>query len=369
MKTNRRSASRGFTLIELLVVIAIIAILIALLLPAVQQAREAARRTQCKNNLKQLGLGLHNYHDVYNMFPFGQGGTTHSYHANGHAQTGNDSGLGGPTSNGLERSGMVNLLPYFDQAPLYNQIAGGDIGDGTSTVPFGTMAWRQNDFGPWRAQIPGLLCPSDTLVQSNGGLNNYKFCHGTSYKNAHTIHHSVRWDSPNSSQNGAFGCLSRTGIRDILDGTTNTILMGESCKGKGSNIGINREVVSSVAANVSMTGNIADIDADTNNCLASVVNQEYTAVIAAGRPNMGSSYADGRPHHAQFSTVIGPNGPNCKTSNNEWGWGIYSASSRHTGVAQFILGDGSVRAISENIDRGTYRALGTKAGGETIGEY
>ncbi len=369
MKTNRRSAFRGFTLIELLVVIAIIAILIALLLPAVQQAREAARRTQCKNNLKQLGLALHNYHDVFLMFPFGQGGTTHNFNANGHAQTGNDDPGAGVISNGLERSGMVNLLPYFEQAPLYQQIAAGENPGGAAMPPFGTMAWRANDFLPWRAKIPGLLCPSDVEVQSTGGQNNYKFSLGTSYKDSQTVSFSAGWDTANNSQTGVFGCLSRTRIRDILDGTSNTIAMGESCKGKGNNIGVNFEVISSVAGNVTLSGNRADIDLDTDACLASVVNSEYGTTIAAGRPNMGSSYADGRPHHSGFSTVIAPNGPNCQPDDNEWGWGLYSASSRHPGTVQYVLGDGSVRGISENVDRGTYRALGTKAGGETVGEY
>src|SRR6478609_4093851 len=108
MTMNARHRTRGFTLIELLVVIAIIAILIALLLPAVQQAREAARRTQCKNNLKQIGLALHNYHDTFLCLPHRQGGTN-----------GPD-----PTQNNRdETGGTVFLLPYIDQAPLYNQIA------------------------------------------------------------------------------------------------------------------------------------------------------------------------------------------------------------------------------------------------------
>src|SRR5438270_6004969 len=98
---------RGFTLIELLVVIAIIAVLVALLLPAVQQAREAARRSQCKNNLKQIGLALHNYHDIFNLFPSASGGTDQ-----------------GAKNNGDRLSGIVMLLPHLDQAPLWNQISG-----------------------------------------------------------------------------------------------------------------------------------------------------------------------------------------------------------------------------------------------------
>ena len=134
-----RRTRRGFTLIELLVVIAIIAILIALLLPAVQQAREAARRTQCKNNLKQLGLALHNYHDVHRCFPFGHEGTTKSF------------------------SAFSMLLPYLEQANVYNQI------------DFNVPISHANNAGPLLIELPALRCPSDmaNALPSIGGATNY----------------------------------------------------------------------------------------------------------------------------------------------------------------------------------------------------
>jgi len=132
-----QSKRKGFTLIELLVVIAIIAILIALLLPAVQQAREAARRTQCKNNLKQLGLALHNYHDVYGRFIYRKGGTA------------------GNPGNANRLSGFMGLMPYIEQGPLFNTVAaGGGTGNQPPGGPVGWTGWAE-----WNVTIPALLCP------------------------------------------------------------------------------------------------------------------------------------------------------------------------------------------------------------------
>src|SRR5215469_13216172 len=127
---------------------------IALLLPAVQQAREAARRSQCKNNLKQYGLALHNYHDVYNLLPSGE------------QFTGSNASC--------RYSPNVPLLPFLDQAPLYNQISGGLVIGGTTYAPFGAVPWDGN-YRPFLVQPPVFLCPSDALSVSGGtiGKTNY----------------------------------------------------------------------------------------------------------------------------------------------------------------------------------------------------
>ena len=158
--SRKRSA---FTLIELLVVIAIIAILIALLLPAVQQAREAARRTQCKNNLKQLGIAIHNYHDVHNTVPMASGSN------------------GGP--GGRRQSGFVGLLPFIEQANLYNVIAAGgtaaSVNGNTNYAPFSAVPW-DNNYRAVRQRIPMLQCPSDgeTTLQNPREKSNYTFSRG-----------------------------------------------------------------------------------------------------------------------------------------------------------------------------------------------
>ena len=172
----RRFRSSGFTLIELLVVIAIIGVLVALLLPAVQQAREAARRVQCRNGLKQLGLALHNYHDAFNCFPYGRGGTGHP-----------DGLTSDPLTNNYTRaSGFILLLPYLDQGPLWNTI--------TSTQTYGSITFQPGgprpigatttspafEYPPFMATIPALICPSSDAITTNkyGGQTNFAFCWG-----------------------------------------------------------------------------------------------------------------------------------------------------------------------------------------------
>ncbi|NQT16359.1 MAG: DUF1559 domain-containing protein, partial [Planctomycetes bacterium] len=149
----------GFTLVELLVVIAIIGILIALLLPAVQAAREAARRSQCTNNLKQLGLAHHNYHDNFKQFIYRMGGT------------GNGDGSG-ESGNGGRRSGFISLLPYFEQGAMWDQIKAGDA----SYAPEGPRGWW--GWGRWDNAPDTLGCPSDEGVVVRTDANSYAFCSG-----------------------------------------------------------------------------------------------------------------------------------------------------------------------------------------------
>ena len=350
--TRRRRP--GFTLIELLVVIAIIAILIALLLPAVQAAREAARRTQCKNNLKQLGVALHNYHDTYNVFPFMCGGTD------------------GPDDENLNNrasiSGLVQLLPMMEQAPLWTDIRKGRDRDNDPGIAFrqgGPAPWV-NTFDPWRAQLPSLVCPSDTRVQTAFAPTNYRFSIGDYSLDNQTPLGAFGED--NRQIRGLFGMFTNYGINDCIDGTSQTIAMGERCKGVGVSLGDNREVLSGLAILTSMGGTLADVATDVEMCRATrnpLNRRLLTGPIVTGE-NPGSRWHDGRPYYAGISTVLPPNSPACTTDNVEDSWGLWTPSSRHTASAQLLFADGSVHAINDNVDETVFRALGTKAGREVI---
>lgn len=352
---------KAFTLIELLVVIAIIAILIALLLPAVQQAREAARRTQCKNNLKQLGLALHNYHDVSLTLPFGQ------LHDN-------------PAPIGFRRmSGHVAILPYLEQGNLYTTITDRQL---QANPP---PPWN-GGYQPFTTRMPAFLCPSDPDTTQGGAIskNNYMFCRGDS-----------AWDHNGWSGNGGRGMRgmfmaagdNRTdnthGIvrrfRDITDGLSNTIAMAERVKAQGTTRVQDGGTATGVGNNF------------RNNNPADCLNQMGAdGAYVGGVGNWGGTRAwDGAPAFSGVTTVLGPNSPSCTQGGWDGEDGIYEPSSRHTGGAQVLLGDGSVRFISENIDTGNitsppadapgqpggrspygiWGALGSVGGGEVIGEF
>jgi len=357
-RLNQRA--RGFTLIELLVVIAIIAILVALLLPAVQQAREAARRTQCKNNLKQLGLALHNYHDVFNMFTFAKGGT---------GWVVNNSGNWG------RLSGLVPLLPYVEQANLYNSITSGGAGGpfNGQWPPGGPEPWV-DAYRPWRTQIPAYVCPSDSQPEQtwSGGRStiaktNYGFSAGDSI---------VRGQN-DLNPRGMFGANRCFGVRDCTDGTSNTILMGELVRTLGNRLKLGG------------TALVANTNTDPRLCLNALDPADRNS-LAPGLTIFGWSgdrWCDSNISMTGINTVLPPNSPRCTNDGWDGRWGIYSSQSRHTGGVQVLLGDGAVRFISENIDAGNsgapdpdssgatrspygvWGALGSRNGGEVVGDF
>lgn len=312
---------RAFTLIELLVVIAIIAILIALLLPAVQQAREAARRTQCKNNLKQIGLALHNYHDVYNKLP-----PQAIY------------GFWNGTANLPRHHTWISMiLPYIEQANLY------------SRINFSTPAWGQAHVTG--DLLPALLCPSDAgLTKAN--TRNIVF---TNY----VANEGYHWWSDDSGPNrGVFTRLLEANFKDITDGTSNTVAIAEVAGGgftggPGNTNGNGRPRVGSGEAVFRSAF-----------CAAT-----FTAAVTQGTDNLGRPFTHpdgsaitnwfqgGSPHH--YAPIYMNHGG----INTDWA----GSSSRHVGGHQVSMADGSVQFVSQNIDWGLWRALNSVAGGEVVG--
>ena len=306
---------RGFTLIELLVVIAIIAILIALLLPAVQQAREAARRTQCKNNLKQLGLAMHNYHDTTNVFPFG--------------------------FDARETLWSAMILPQIEQTNLYN-----------------TLVWQEGTIGNWNHPggpntkacatiVDGFRCPSMPLSpRDNEDIPgrvpvSYRASAGSMISSDDASTRPAGFNTAafksleENNLDGMFYGCSNIKMRDITDGTSNTILIGES------------------------------------RTSIYVKDNQQMDYWQFGSPQTGGWNLNGTGgteySEGLGSCVVKPNANLDLTLSGvlmEMAFGSY-----HIGGAQYTLCDGSVRFISENVDLNLYRSLGTRAGGEVVGEY
>ncbi|WP_339734081.1 DUF1559 domain-containing protein [uncultured Gimesia sp.] len=292
MKTrSKHPNSRGFTLIELLVVIAIIAILIALLLPAVQQAREAARRSQCKNNLKQMGIAFHNYHETFRILP--PGFNVDLVVAN--TSTGNG---------GLGWSGSI--LPGIDQANVYNTIDfNADWGTGANEEACATF-------------ISVYRCPSDTTVdhRNHDGIDGRV---PTSYLACYSGTRTSDSEANVTDADGTFFLNSSIRLRDITDGTTNTIAAGECI-------------------------NNFDVFKDH---------------FYIGSTSIGGW--DGAPR--EYSEHVASTGVPMNTTNE------VAFGSLHPGGAHFLLLDGSVRFLSENMSQTIYSYLGSRADGKVIGEF
>ena len=342
----------AFTLVELLVVIAIIGILIALLLPAVQAAREAARRSQCTNNLKQLALAVHNYADVNKKMPARAAGTE---------GTGTNQGW---------LSGWIVLLPFYEQAAMYDQVKAGDA----TNPPWGPPTG--NSWTPWD-QSPGvLLCPSDPGKQdgNNLRLNTYCFSSGDDARNND--------GQTSGNTRGVFGHLFWFGFRDVTDGLSNTVMLSEKLR-SGNNTG--GYTVGNRELDHRMGHAILDVRSNPAQCLTTTDGKYYLSGTTVER-TFGSRFARGRFNRAAFNTILPPNAPSCLMDVNNTAdsdQGVMPPSSMHPGGVNVALCDGSVQFISETINTGTltanqvntysgasnygvWGALGSKDGGESV---
>jgi prepilin-type N-terminal cleavage/methylation domain-containing protein/prepilin-type processing-associated H-X9-DG protein len=351
---RQRESRRGFTLIELLVVIAIIAVLIALLLPAVQAAREAARRAQCVNNLKQLGLGIHNYHQTNNCFPLGATYVTSS--------------TGGSWCNW---SANALMLQFLEQGSLYSAInfsfapePGPEPDGGGASVGYNINSTAYN------TKLGIFLCPSD----GNAGRVNFSNYHasvGTTTTNTGSFNTGT---NSGGSSTGAFAMQAVYAVPDITDGTSNTVAYSEALCGdtqatkpvRANGTGNSGSALASGKVDATTAG-LANINTD----LAACATKFLTAFTADDR---GYRWGGGMMGYALFNTVMLPNGGGTYTFNGcrvdccdqTQSAHYLPATSNHSGGVNTLFCDGSVKFIKNTVASPVWWGLGTRAGGEVI---
>jgi len=350
----RRTTYRvAFTLIELLVVIAIIAILIGLLLPAVQKVREAAARMKCQSNMKQLGIAIHSYHDQSGLFP------TLNEHLAAPADRNTN-----PQGNEGRNTGLVHILPYIEQSAVYATMTQPGSYGGINITAWGPVRDRTY-YPPYLAKIPVFVCPSNPNQNpiwgsTAWGVRNYAASVGDSINNNHA----------NAKNRGPFG-RTATKMASITDGTSNTIFMAERAFGSS-----NDRSTKGYFAN-----NVTGLNTSPITCLNTAASGQYITgqSVMSARP-VGVQWFEGYPAFSGVTTILPPNSASCAAEN--WGdsWGVFSASSYHAGGVSVLLGDGSVRFVTDGVNTGSlgsaetttgpspygvWGAAGTIAGGET----
>lgn len=365
---NRRLATRGFTLIELLVVIAIIGVLIALLLPAIQSAREASRRSQCANNLHQLGLALNSYHAAYGMFPPGA--------IRGRCGVPGTS----PDPPGLDAWGSWSLqtllLPYMDQSSIYEKL-NFNISSyrDDASCPNGFATGRGNSTG-FMTRINSFLCPTDPY---NGWGTRFSLPFpGQNYVINLGDTSQFFAESPGQDTRGPFHYSSRMGFRDIVDGVANTIAMAERVKGsndrskraKGDVFGGGAAADNAPAWPSGQPRAVALMAPGTLDTWISACNTYAIARRGTGRHYVhgGRYWVVGHYTYSFFNTIHTPNSPNADCFNGGCGEfdcaGVYTASSEHPGGANVLMLDARVQFVTESIDRIVWWGMGSRNGGE-----
>jgi prepilin-type N-terminal cleavage/methylation domain-containing protein/prepilin-type processing-associated H-X9-DG protein len=394
MKTVRRSS--GFTLVELLVVIAIIGVLVGLLLPAVQAAREAARRMSCSNNFKQIGLGIHDYHDAYKLLPV-QG--------SGPWQVGtweNNTGLTA-LAHGTN-SYLVGILPFVEQQPLWEQMSNPlniNLDDSLRPPtpgpfpPFGPSADSDapnggRNYKPVMTEIASFRCPSDPgSGLPSAGRTNYAACVGDGIDRLHSGPVGCNWngstclytgkpdqgasEATRASMRGFFTPRQQYDLGAILDGTANTIAALEIVTDLGDRDVRGVPVKDVTADSTGGDATSGDVDAcdDSVDPLRPLFWQDMAQTVQQPDP-WRSRYGRGymwSSHSMLMSgaqTIRAPNKPICSGDSDTWqamfAEGTYGASSRHPGGCHMLMGDGAVKFITDSIESGNQNSNAVRLG-------
>jgi len=358
---------RGFTLVELLVVIAIIGTLVGLLLPAVQSAREAARRSACFNNFKQLGLAVLNHESARRTLPHFQGGTG----VWGSSLNWPSGATAGNTNNAGRRSGFIELLPFMDETVMYTNIQRGDL----TNAPGGPYAY--NGFGPWNTAPAMLSCPSETVIV-RGASHNYALSMG----DAVGVGYCAPGNTADTAMRGVFVRIGyvntstpttvadiqprNTGIKikDILDGTGQTIMFSERCKPE-----VNQQsswlTATGAERHRQSIAQVATINTTPSACL-NVGTGDTLAPGTLYKQCWGRQWTDGQAESVGFNTVLPPNGPSCggTSTNRDNTQAVLPPGSYHQAGVGATFADGSVRFIDNSIDCGN---LGTAMNNKSTG--
>ncbi|TWU09997.1 DUF1559 domain-containing protein [Allorhodopirellula heiligendammensis] len=351
MKRCLSKRNHGFTLVELLVVIAIIGVLVGLLLPAVQAAREAARRMQCSNNLKQLGLAIQNYHSAYNQLP---AAATHFQGYNNNATY-------------PQVSGLMFLMPFMEMGALHDAFTQ----DAKNAAP-NSYLWDSPSLqaaGPQAA----FICPSaangDSTELNNISKSLYVFCLGDA------MWHNAKSDA---SENMAIARIdirsmwvsalatnmnaNKRRFRDILDGLSRTIAMSEV-------VGAPRDLALVRGDVANFNGMYDGTTASAAPCLTVPMTPDRLSYVTPADCWRGLILGDGRAINSRFTTTLSPNSPSCAYAGNNNSWGTFSPTSHHQGGVQTLLFDGAVRFVTDSIDSGNLNSYQVKSGKSPYGVW
>ncbi|MGB7327657.1 MAG: DUF1559 domain-containing protein [Rubripirellula sp.] len=376
MPRHLKKPVHGFTLVELLVVIAIIGVLVGLLLPAVQAAREAARRMSCSNNFKQIGLAIHNYHSAFKRLPSHMEGTSkHNPAANWFTTQ--------EVSNQRSLSIFVPLTPFFEQQALWEQIANPNMTDLLSatglrptgqpwpamgptptddTNPGGSVTARNSGYQPWMTEVQTLRCPSDPGSGLPGmGRTNYAACIGDAmhYLDTGKVLYNLTgtWtygpEKILASGRGVFIPRESMRFRDILDGTSNTIMAGEIATylGDRAKTGIGKTISGSQASSLQANPTFCTTLSPSIDPLRPQFWATGATNIMPANKGRGMRWASGMHPYSVMQTIRPPNSELCLLFGDT-GSGAVPPSSYHQGGVHVLMSDGAVRFVTDSIEAG-----------------